>query len=338
MDRLTCVPLYVSPEKCLTFSEWRVLPGVTLARLTGGLKNVIKEFDRKALSGKVPPFSATHAVCIDEEAYFEALADRLKAEGHDLPPKLLLEPHSIAKQVVLALLLIGQIQFKYQGSYAIEVYRNRGKRRFQLRGWGNHPERELQDGTRRFLPGVGKRDIGRPRLVRTVLQLDRYLRAGRWWTDRLSQALSFFWNGICTPHADQSFLSFTAALESLLNTQPMEITHTLAERAALLVGRDAQARLDVYRQVKDLYALRSKIIHGKAFPKKGKRVDAESLFISAKHSIVPCSQMRALAGLLISVLNRVLADHELLLIIQTKRNEDKTSKELDQLFLERLFQ
>lgn len=34
MQRLTCVPLYLFPDKCLTFSRCQLLPGVTLTRLS----------------------------------------------------------------------------------------------------------------------------------------------------------------------------------------------------------------------------------------------------------------------------------------------------------------
>ena len=91
----------------------------------------------------------------------------------------------------------------------------------------------------------------------------------------------------------------------------------------------------MYRLVKDLYKTRSLIVHGKAFPKKG-TLNYESLFITARASNVPLSQLKLLLGTTIDVINAVFGERELLEVIQTRKNEQKTALEIDEFFAKRL--
>jgi hypothetical protein len=51
-------------------------------------------------------------------------------------------------------------------------------------------------------------------------------------------------------------------LETLLLTVIAEIAHQIAERAAVLIASPPEERLKVYRAIKKLYDLRSRITHG----------------------------------------------------------------------------
>ncbi|NZD51200.1 HEPN domain-containing protein [Rhizobium leguminosarum] len=64
--------------------------------------------------------------------------------------------------------------------------------------------------------------------------------------------------------AGQSAIDIATAFESLLATsdERTEITYRLRLRAALILAGDYQGRLEVSNRIRDLYALRSKIVHG----------------------------------------------------------------------------
>ncbi|OHV26920.1 hypothetical protein EOS93_06220 [Rhizobium sp. RMa-01] len=62
----------------------------------------------------------------------------------------------------------------------------------------------------------------------------------------------------------QSAIDLATAFESLLATsdERTEITYRLRLRAALILASDYEGRLEVSNRMRDLYALRSKIVHG----------------------------------------------------------------------------
>jgi hypothetical protein len=77
---------------------------------------------------------------------------------------------------------------------------------------------------------------------------------------------SMAWAGRATkePRPDVAFAEFAIALESLIiPTKASEVTEQLATRTVLLLSAKvaAQDRLELYREVKYYYALRSNIVH-----------------------------------------------------------------------------
>jgi hypothetical protein len=83
--------------------------------------------------------------------------------------------------------------------------------------------------------------------------------------DKLISALQWAGRASVDPRAEESFLLFAIALESLLmeleGEDRNEITEKLALRGAHLVARNLKSRLIVYRDLKRLYGVRSKIVH-----------------------------------------------------------------------------
>lgn len=69
---------------------------------------------------------------------------------------------------------------------------------------------------------------------------------------------------------------YCSGLEAMLSSSNTELTHQVAERAAVLIRDRGEARLGVYHQVKAAYAIRSKAVHGAMFKDKDhhKLVDA----------------------------------------------------------------
>lgn len=55
---------------------------------------------------------------------------------------------------------------------------------------------------------------------------------------------------------------YTMALECLLGTTNVELSHRLSERSAILLGSNPEQRLAVYENVKKTYGIRSSIAHG----------------------------------------------------------------------------
>jgi hypothetical protein len=61
---------------------------------------------------------------------------------------------------------------------------------------------------------------------------------------------------------------YCSALEALLLTSSGELSHQLAERAAILVQGDKMDRVDIFETVKRAYGVRSKILHGAGIKEK----------------------------------------------------------------------
>lgn len=56
--------------------------------------------------------------------------------------------------------------------------------------------------------------------------------------------------------------NYCTALEALFSTDNLELSHKLAERIAFFVENDPAKRLDLYRSMKRVYSVRSKVVHG----------------------------------------------------------------------------
>jgi len=163
------------------------------------------------------------------------------------------------------------------------------------------------------------------------MHLDRYYRTGIWWNDRLSVALGYLWSALTTSHPELSFTALCMALEAITTSANTEVTHILAERCALLARKTVSSRQAAYAELKQLYALRSKIVHGRSAPRKGS-MTWETLAISAKYSMVPRAQVFCLLAYVIDVINGVLGNRALLKILYTKQSEDAESKAIDEYF------
>ena len=64
---------------------------------------------------------------------------------------------------------------------------------------------------------------------------------------------------------------YTTCLEILFSTDSSEISHKLAERVALFLGRTFEERKQLFNCVKRLYSVRSKVVHGDVFSKASLR-------------------------------------------------------------------
>lgn len=307
-----------------------------MVRATGPLRTAINA--SMARLPIKPDFGITHFICIDEDGYLSALRKRLSSETCSLPEYTSVDEEAIAKQVIVSMMLAGRVSFAFQGTHSIDANKEHGKISYAPAGYINRSLYRMSHATAAALlhETGGWPALHPPKISAIALKLDRYFRSGMWWNDRISMALGYLWDALCTPSSQQTFLGLTNSLEALLSTQNNEITHILAERIAVLTEKDASMRLDVYKTVKELYGVRSKITHGKSFPKKGTQ-NWESLLVTARFSNVPLSLLRKLFDITLNVITAVISNRRLLLIIQPKRNEQKISNELDAYFAALLF-
>lgn len=70
-------------------------------------------------------------------------------------------------------------------------------------------------------------------------------------------------------------LLYITAMEALISTSTAELSHQVAERVAVLLGKDAATRIVIYDEIKRGYGCRSKTAHGEAL--KGTEQDVAGL-------------------------------------------------------------
>lgn len=87
----------------------------------------------------------------------------------------------------------------------------------------------------------------------------------------------------------------------------------------------------MYLQIKKIYDLRSKIVHGRSALRKG-NINRETLAITAKRSQIPQSQVVKLLGITIQVIQSVLKSPKFLELLHVKRSEEELSKAVEQYF------
>jgi len=326
---LEYVPLYAAVSRTMPTRAWQLLPGLWLETCHPAF---LKMLETSAAYRGFFPFSPNFAVRIESGKYVSALMERadplLAAEierHYGTEWGLPIEADALARLVVVSFLLC-QSQVFSLGS-ALTFNDPLGLRRGQLGACGRLPVHTVTTYAASALPRALTPTRLRSMIGRRVRKLEPYFRPFSWHSDRLGVALNSFWTAVCTPYADQAFVSLMTAVEALLSTDVGEIAHTVAERAAVLLARKGNERLDVYRRTKRLYDVRSRLVHGSAKSQKGPR-NWNTTYVTAKRSNVAVSDFADLADIVVSLVGRVLDDPELLREIQEPRNEDKTTESL----------
>lgn len=332
---LICAPTYLFPTRDFRLDRCRLISGVEVARLDGRLRETLTLLEEK-LSVR-HPFSPSHVVVINKAAYLAALRKRLGADARRLEGKddYLLDASAVVQQALVTLVLGARVGFRYGGLFAVEVSGRGSRKEYRTSSYSHTRYMEMASHMAIAVAGLTPRAARSRELGLLARQLDRYYRSGVWWSDRLALALGSFWHGLCTPFQEQSFLSLSTALESLVSTTRSEITHILAERCALIVGLTSGRRAEVFADVKRLYNVRSKLVHGAAHARRGVQT-TESLYLTAKGSSVPQSEMTALVTLTVSLILGVLRNRQLIGEIQQTRNAETTDKAIDAFFAARL--
>ncbi|MGD0383399.1 MAG: hypothetical protein ABSA77_07765 [Thermoguttaceae bacterium] len=325
---IQCIPFGVTRREDIGQHRCELSEGVWIEPITLQLgKEAIKIYQNLPPQAQLSP---THLIAVDCRDYAQAFLRRLRADGqteeqiqkfvsrfpdlkipyYESPLESFLSPHDITRQALMSLALLHGFTFTVGGSMSVEAITEGKKTKYRCSGYAHCDTMQssyILAGAHSHLGSVKIRSAA----LKTIFnQLNPYYNPYQWCTNRIAIALNCFWGSIITPFQDMAFLGFSTVLESLLSTSQNEIAHTLAERAALLLGKDEQTRLEIYRQVKKLYGIRSKLTHGDIVPKKGIQ-NTESLYVTAKRATVPHSKLINLAVITIRLLRAAINNTEL---------------------------
>jgi hypothetical protein len=308
----------------------RLVEGVSIQAATGPLARKVAA-RTKSLPVQ-PGFSPTHLIVIEQSLYLAALDKRLKDANlsrQKRDPEFI-DVSGIGRQVLISVTLLGRCPWSVGGSHTFDY--SDPDFPYSSAGYSHRPTESVA-GLLRYMPSPELlADIKAKQLRDACNILDCYYRDGSWWVDRLSVALGYLWSGVTSQHPELALVAFCMALEALASTSQNEITHILAERCALLCHSPGPARMELYTQVKDLYALRSKIVHGRSAPRKGP-INWETLAITAKRSIVPRTQVLRMLAVTTKVVVAVMSRPRLLDLLHVKRSEEKASEAMNEYFL-----
>jgi hypothetical protein len=333
MRTLSCTPISLFPASRLTFASCQVRPGIRIVPFAGEIAATIGVFEAK--HPLQPAFGPTHLVVIDANEYELDVRRALAAEGTSLPSTAFfpLETDPKLRQVCVSLLLAGGIGFSYGGSYDISVTLESRRERARATGYQHRQTLRMSEPVRAALSSVVQ-PVAPARLRSIARSVDRYYRSGAYWSDPLAIALNCLFSAAWASFPDQAFVSLATSLEALLTSSRGKITRPLAERCAILAERDPRRRVALYHEMKRLYGVRSKLVHGKVVLKKGRQT-YDSLLVTAKRASVPVGDMNSMLGIAVSVVRAALADTEFLSCIQRPGGENATDKALNSYFAAR---
>jgi hypothetical protein len=81
-------------------------------------------------------------------------------------------------------------------------------------------------------------------------------------TDRVGRALYYLQAARAAPEISLKIAHYVTCLEALFCSDATEVSHKLAERLALFIGKTTSERIDIFRSAKAAYGIRSKTAHG----------------------------------------------------------------------------
>lgn len=323
-DEAVGVPVSIRPSQ--TKGVWRdFLPGVRLQPYGGPLRDLMERMDTKLPPQAHSVVSRSHILLIRPTRYLAGVRKRIQAEGGAVPKGAveMVLPSFVARQCLMAAILTTRSRFAVASSYSLRQ-RDRG---WVLTGFSNQ---RLEETSLHVFSSLRSKPLDLEDAKRLMVKLDRYYRAITWWTDRVGMALGYLWEGLCATYPAQTYISLIALVDSLVGTRQSG-GHALAERVATMLGTDPQSRKAEYDEMKSLYGVRNRLVHGSAHPRKGR-----SLYMGAKCSNIPYDDLSRLLSLCVRLIRSSLEDKEYLSLVQTEGKEDKINKQLDTLFLNRL--
>jgi len=334
---LNYVPIAITSSIGMPQTKWQLLPGLWLEKMAKDMKLKIEEIESKHFPKM--NLKANYAIRIDNRKYTKELTTRLTHEGKSIPevPKnidpILSDAKNLAKLIIISMSLQKNFGFYIAHAYSLEKVISAQKNvSYRWIGMDINQTEQCHRILPSFFPNRKKPNINRRALKFTITSLECYFRPYTWSVDRLSVALSSFWNALTANNIAQSFLNLTIMLECLLSTSRNEITHKLSERAAILLGKTPENRIEIYNDFKKIYSQRSKIVHGDGVPKKG-TLNWDSYIISTKLSIVPQNLTKKLIDYAFQLLVIIINNKAIMNVIQSSEKEEKINKELDSIYL-----
>ena len=80
--------------------------------------------------------------------------------------------------------------------------------------------------------------------------------------DRLSRAFFYLQAARAMQDFPLKVTNYCTCFEALVSTNNVELTHQVAERVAVLIGKESSDALKIYHNIKKAYGTRSKLVHG----------------------------------------------------------------------------
>ncbi len=80
--------------------------------------------------------------------------------------------------------------------------------------------------------------------------------------NRIANSLRLHSNSLRIHISDLALLGFVASLESLFSISPQELSFRLSLIVSKFIGVDKKQQKDLFKKMKDLYIVRSKLVHG----------------------------------------------------------------------------
>jgi hypothetical protein len=342
LRQVTFVPLRMSALFTLPTRAWTLAPGLWLQRLSGKIKDDLA--DRETRMRPPSGINPNYTVKIDSIAYGDYVLAKLCKAGKtipDYPKDMDLIGHdclNITKMILIGLLLQNNLTFAFANAYSFKVLAS-GTYDDTFIGLHGHRREEMSYTwwySRTPRPG---NSIDRRRLSKALDDISPYYRPLTWEISRVSTALSYFWNSLVSDDPIQLFTNLAILFECLLGTDRQELKHKICERAALILGKNGEERLAIYKDVKNIYDQRSKIVHGGGgVLKKKKPVTQDTFLISPKYVGLSKSMISMTIGISINLLNALLKNEEYMDLVRSTTSEGKTNEALNEFFMKRLFQ
>jgi len=89
---------------------------------------------------------------------------------------------------------------------------------------------------------------------------------------RVSEAIQWLAKAVRSDDLHERTIFAAVALETLLSPSAEQVVEWVARSAAFLLGSDLRSRHTIYKEVKDLYGMRSRVVHGGTEPPTEERV------------------------------------------------------------------
>jgi hypothetical protein len=134
-------------------------------------------------------------------------------------------------------------------------------------------------------------------------------------TSKLWRAIYHFGRARSSSTFELKISDYCSGFEALLSTSPNEIAHQLAD-LALLTESTIEKRIEIYRSIKKIYGVRSKVVHGSP-------IDDKEL----------CDYCKLSDTIARTVFNKIHKDRELFELFDTNKPD-----RIDEYFLNLLFQ
>ena len=337
--QVTYVPLRIYAKFKLPERAWELAPGLWFQRLSGRIKDhlLAEESKIKPSSGINP----NYIVKIDSIAYGNHIMAKLVSKGKTVPnvPKDIdvigIDAINITKMIMISILMQNDLKFAFAYAHGFRVMPS-GIYDKNFGFIDPHPKEEISYIWRNSLLRRPSNLINRRVLLKTIDSIEPYYRPLTWEVNRISTALCYFWNALVVNDPNQLFTNLAILLECLLSTDRHELKHKICERAAIILGKNSEDRLNIYKDVQIIYNQRSKIVHGEGVPKKG-LLHTDKFMITPKYTSCPKNLMSKVISISIDLLNTLLKDDEYMKIVRSANSEGKTSESLNALFMKRLF-